>query len=122
MSVSAPRVTVLLVTSSTLLIARSCVLRSEELSPEEKSYLFGQYFQTVKIDDDEQAQAILSQARTVLEEEVPGDTYPYILQGVYHYMNRNFSAAAKEYELALKKDPDNGGLVAEMMNFDLMFF
>ena len=95
-------------------------LRSEELSPEEKSYLFGQYFQTVKIDDDEQAQAILSQARTVLEEEVPGDTYPYILQGVYHYMNRNFSAAAKEYELALKKDPDNGGLVAEMMRMTIL--
>lgn len=90
-------------------------LRSEEFANEEKSYLFARFFQTVSIDDEELSESILQRAREVLAEEVPEDIYPYVLQGMFFYINHDFASAAKEYETAVKKSPDNGALISELM-------
>lgn len=90
-------------------------LRSEEFANEEKSYLFAQFFRTISTDDEGLSETLLRRARDVLAEEVPEDIYPHVLQAMFHYINRDFKSAAKEYETAIKKSPDNGPLYAELM-------
>lgn len=90
-------------------------LRSEEFSGEEKSFLFSQFYQGVKIDDEELYQQIFERGKAVLAEEVPDDIYPYVIQGIYYYLNKDFASAAGEYESALKVQPHRGSIVAELM-------
>ncbi len=90
-------------------------LRSKEFANEEKSYLFAQFYQNAKIDDEELYNQIFARGRAVLAEEVPDDVYPNIIQGIYYSINHDFAAAAKEYERAREVRPDNGFIVGELM-------
>ncbi|MDE6534990.1 MAG: tetratricopeptide repeat protein [Muribaculaceae bacterium] len=95
-------------------------LRSDEFADDEKSFLFAQFFQGIKIDDEELSESIFQRARAVMAEEVPDDMYPYILQAIYHYLNRDFIAAANEYEYAFQKNPTSGSLLAELMRMYIL--